>query len=77
METAEAEGGLTRQLRREHIKITKALEYSSYESDIEDTVYVAAVAPNTPRIKYIGKKPRPKDQFMPIKNCITAEKRTE
>ena len=46
METAEAEGGLTRQSRRERVKTTKALKYGSYESDIEDTVYVAAVAPS-------------------------------
>ena len=46
METAEAEGGLTRQSRRERVKITKALKYGSYESNIEDTVYIAAVAPS-------------------------------
>ena len=61
METAEAEGGSTRQSRRERVKTTKALEYGSYESDIEDTVHVAAVAPGTPRTKRMGKKPRPKD----------------
>ena len=61
METAEAEGGLTRQSRRERIKTTKALEYSSYESNIEDTVHVAAVAPSAPRIKRMGKKLCPKD----------------
>ena len=77
METAEAEGGLTRQSRRERIKTTKALEYSSYESDIEDTVHVTAVAPNTPQTKRIGKKLRPKDQFMPIRNRVTAEKRAK
>ena len=48
METVEAEGGLTRQLCRERVKTTKALKYGSYESGIEDTVYVTAVAPNTP-----------------------------
>ena len=61
METVEAEGGLTRQLRRERVKTTKALKYGSYESDIEDTVYVAAVAPSTPQTKRMGKKPRPED----------------
>ena len=61
METAEAEGGLMRQLCRECVKTTKALEYGSYKSDIEDTVYVAAVAPSVPRIKHIGKKLRPED----------------
>ena len=61
METAEAEGGLTRQLRWERVKTTKALEYGSYESNIEDTVYVAAVAPSVPRMKRMGKKPRPED----------------
>jgi len=44
METVEAEGGLTCQSRRERAKTTKALENDSYESDIEDTVHVAAVA---------------------------------
>ena len=58
---AEAEGGLTRQSRRERVKTTKALEYGSYESDIEDTVHVAAVAPSVPQMKRIGKKLRPKD----------------
>ena len=77
METAEAEGGLTRQLRRERVKTTKALEYGSYESDIGDTVHVAAVAPGAPRTKRMGKKPRPEDQFMPIRNRVMAEKRTE
>ena len=61
METAEAEGGLTRQSRRERVKTTKALEYGSYESNTEDTVYVAAVVPSTPRTKCIGKKLCPKD----------------
>ena len=61
METAEAEGGLTRQLRRKRVKTTKALEYGSYESNIEDTVHVAAVAPSILRLKRIGKKLRPKD----------------
>ena len=44
METAEAEGGSTRQSRRERAKTTKARENGSYESDTEDTVYVAVVA---------------------------------
>ena len=48
METAEAEGGSTRQLRWERVKTTKALKYGSYESGIEDTVYITAVAPSTP-----------------------------
>ena len=77
METAEAEGGLTRQSRRERVKTTKALEYGSYESGIEDTVHVTAVAPSAPRTKRIGKKPRPEDQFMPTRNRATAEKRAE
>ena len=77
METAEAEGGSTRQSRRERVKTTKALKYGSYESSIEDTVHVTAVAPNIPRTKRMGKKPRPEDQFMPIRNRATAEKRTE
>ena len=77
METAEAERGLTRQSRQERVKTTKALEYSSYKSGIEDTVHVTAVAPNIPRTKRIGKKPRPKDQFMPIRNRTTAKKRVE
>ena len=50
-----------RQLRRERVKTTKALKYSSYESGIEDTVYVTAVAPNTPQTKYMGKKLRLED----------------
>jgi len=41
----EAKGGLTRQSRRERAKTTKALENDSYESNTEDTVHVAAVAP--------------------------------
>ena len=77
METAEAEGGLTCQLHQERVKTTKALKYGSYESDIEDTIYIAAVAPSIPRTKHIGKKPRPKDQFMPIRNRVTAKKRTK
>jgi hypothetical protein len=52
---------LTRQLCRERAKITKALKYNSYKSDIEDTVYIAVVAPSVPRLKRIGKKLRPKD----------------
>ena len=47
METVEAEGGLMRQSRREHAKTTKAFENDSYESDTEDMVYMAAVAPST------------------------------
>ena len=77
METAEAEGGLTCQLHQERVKTTKALKYGSYESNIEDTVYIAAVAPSAPRTKHMGKKPRPKDQFIPTKNCVIAEKRTK
>ena len=77
METAKAEGGLTRQLHQERVKTTKALKYGSYESNIEDTVHVAAVAPSAPRTKRMGKKPRPEDQFMPTRNRATAEKRTE
>ena len=46
METAKAEGGLTRQSRWERVKTTKALKYGSYESDIEDIVYIAVVAPS-------------------------------
>ena len=46
METAEAEGGSTRQSRQERAKTTKALEHDSYESNIEDTVYMVAVAPS-------------------------------
>ena len=61
METAEAEGGLTRQWRWERAKTTKALKNDSYESNIEDIIYMAAVAPNTPQLKYIGKKLHPKD----------------
>ena len=61
METAEAEGGSTRQSRRERAKTTKALENDSYESDTEDTIHVAAVAPSVPRLKYIGKKLHLKD----------------
>ena len=61
IETAEAEGGSTRQSRRERAKTTKALENDSYESDTEDTVYVAAVAPSVLRLKRTGKKLRPKD----------------
>jgi len=48
-------------LRQERAKITKALKYDSYESDIEDTVYIVAVAPSILRSKRIGKKLRPKD----------------
>ena len=77
METAEAEGGLTRQSHQKHIKTTKALKYGSYKSSIEDTVHVTAVAPNIPQTKHIGKKPRPEDQFMPTKNRVMAKKRTE
>ena len=77
MEMVEVERGLTRQSRWERIKTTKALKYGSYESSIEDTVHVTAVAPNIPRTKRIGKKPRPEDQFMPIRNRVTAKKRTE
>ena len=55
METAEAEGGLTRQSRRKRAKTTKALENDSYKSDTEDTIYIAAVAPNT-IIKAHGEK---------------------
>ena len=77
METAEAERGLTRQLRRERVKTTKALKYGSYESDIEDTVHITAVAPSTPQTKCMGKKPCPEDQFMPIKNRAMAKKRAE
>ena len=77
MEMAEAEGGLTRQLHQERVKITKALKYGSYESNTEDTVHVAAVAPGAPRTKCTGKKLRPKDQFMPIRNRITAKKRVK
>ena len=62
-------------MRRERVKTAKALKYSSYESNTEDTVHVAAVAPGAPQTKRIGKKPRPKDQFMPIRNRATAEKR--
>ena len=61
METAEAEGGLMYQLRQERVKTTKALEYGSYESDIGDTVHVAAVAPSAPQMKCMGKKLRPED----------------
>ena len=56
METVEAEGGLMRQSRREHAKTTKALENNSYESDIEDTIYMSVVAPSAPQLKYIRKK---------------------
>ena len=77
METVEAEGGLMRQSRREHAKTTKALKYSSYESNTEDTVHIAAVAPSVLQIKYIGKKPHPKDQFMPTRNRATAKKRVK
>jgi hypothetical protein len=48
METAEAEGSSTRQLRQGRAKTTKALEVDSYESDTEDTVHVAAVTPGVP-----------------------------
>ena len=41
--------------------MTKALKNDSYESDIEDTVYVVVVAPSIPQSKRIGKKLRPKD----------------
>lgn len=61
METTEGEGGLSRQSRRERVKTAKAFEHNSYESNIEDTVHVAAVAPRAPRSKRIGKKLRPKD----------------
>ena len=67
METAEAEGGSTRQSRRERAKTTKALENGSYESDTEDTVHVAAVAPGAP-LKRIGKKLRQQ----PVITAITA-----
>ena len=77
METAEAEGGLTRQSRRERAKTTKALENDSYKSNTEDTVYVAAVAPSAPRLKRIGKKLRYKDQIVSIRNRVMAEKRVE
>jgi len=77
IETAEAEGGLTRQSRRERAKITKALENDSYKSNIEDTVHVAAVAPDVPRSKHIGKKLRPEDQIVSTRNHIIAEKRAE
>jgi len=77
METAEAEGGSTRQSRRERAKTTKALEHDSYESDTEDTVHVAAVAPGAPRLKRTGKKLRPEDQIVSIKNRVMAEKRAE
>ena len=61
METAEAEGGSTRQSRRERAKTTKALENDSYESSTEDTIHVAAVAPSAPRPNRIKKKLHPKD----------------
>ena len=61
METAEAEGGSTRQSRQERAKTTKALENDSYESDTEDTIYIAVMAPSVPQLKYIGKKLYPKD----------------
>jgi len=48
METAETEGGSMRQIHRKCTKTTKALENDSYESDTEDTVHVAAVAPSAP-----------------------------
>ena len=64
-------------MRQERVKTTKALKYGSYESDIGDTVYIAAVAPNTPRTKRMGKKLHPKDQFMPTKNRVTAKKRVK
>jgi len=67
METAEAEGGSTRQSRRERAKTTKALENGSYESDTEDTVHVAAVAPSAP-LKRTGKKLRQQ----PVITAITA-----
>ena len=56
METTEAEGGSTRQSRRERAKTTKAFKSDSYKSDTEDMVYITVVAPNTPRLKCIGKK---------------------
>jgi hypothetical protein len=77
METAEAEGGLTRQSRRERAKTTKALKHDSYESDTEDTVHVAAVAPSAPRSKRTGKKLRPKDQIVLIRNRAMAKKRAK
>jgi len=77
METAEAEGGSTRQSRRERAKTTKALENDSYESDTEDTVHVAAVAPGAPRSKRTGKKLRPEDQIVLTRNRVMAEKRVE
>ena len=77
METAEAEGGSTRQSRRERAKTTKALEHDSYESNTEDTVHMAAVAPSAPRSKRIGKKLRPKDQIVLIRNRVMAEKKAE
>ena len=61
MEMAEAEGGLMRQLCQERVKTTKALKYGSYKSGIEDTVYIAAIAPSILQTKCIGKKPCPKD----------------
>ena len=61
METAEAEGGLTRQLCQEHAKTTKALENDSYWNNTEDTIHMAVIAPSTPQLKYIGKKQHFKD----------------
>ena len=61
METAEAEGGLTRQLCQEHAKTTKALENDSYESNTEAMMYIAVVAPGVPRLNCMGKKLHPED----------------
>ena len=77
METTEAEGGSTRQSRRERAKTTKALENDSYESDTEDTIHVAAVAPGAPRSKRMGKKLHPEDQTVSTRNRVMAEKRAE
>ena len=72
MEIAKAEGSLTRQLRRRHIKTTKALKNDSYKSNIEDTVHIAVITPNTPQLKYMGKKLHSKKQIGSLKNCIIA-----
>ena len=65
------------QLRRGRAKTTKALENNSYKSDIENTVYIAVVAPSTPRSKRTGKKLHPKDQIVLIKNRAIAKKKAE
>jgi len=77
METTDAEGGSTRQLRRRRAKTTKAFEVDNYESDTEDTVHVVAATLSVPRPKRTGKNLRPEDQIVLIRNRVIAVKRAK